>query len=87
VESRWPARWLLAGLFAVPALNWASTQAVLAAWQPSPNAWLAITSANGACVTILFLTYLWYGLRVEPLPAKARSTEPSRSATEPLPGR
>jgi hypothetical protein len=55
-------RWLLAGMFAVPALNWLSTQAVLEALRPSPAIWLLITSANGVCVIILFAAYLWYGI-------------------------
>lgn len=84
--ARWaPARWLLVGLFAVPALNWASTHAVLAAWQPSRTAWLIVTSANGLCLALLFVAYLRYGLRVGPITADSRPARRVAGGAEPLP--
>ena len=79
------ARWLLAGLFAVPALNWASTHAVLAAWQPSRTGWLIVSSANGLCLALLFVAYLYYGLRVGPVPAESRWARGSGVAAKPMP--
>jgi hypothetical protein len=71
------SRWLLAGMFAVPALNWLSTRAVLEALQPSPAIWLLITSANGVCVIILFAAYLWYGMSTRLAGGTSRRTTAS----------
>jgi hypothetical protein len=61
--GRTAVRWVLIGLYAVPALNWLSTQSVLGALQPPPPVWLVLTSVNGVCIAILFVVYLWYGWR------------------------
>jgi len=50
-------------LFSVPALNWVATESVLARWQPSHPVWLGVTSLNGLCILILFITYLLLGVR------------------------
>jgi hypothetical protein len=57
------------GLYAVPALNWLTTESVLAAWQPSPGTWLLLASANGLCVMGLFLGYLTLAWRHPGVPA------------------
>ncbi len=57
------------GLYAVPALNWLTTESVLAEWQPSPGAWLLLASANGLCVMGLFLGYLSLAWRHSGAPA------------------
>jgi hypothetical protein len=64
-SSAWTPRGLRATvvtLFSIPALNWISTESVLAALRPSPTLMLVITSVNGLCVVILFLAYLALGL-------------------------
>ena len=55
--SRGARLWLLA-LFAVPCLNWALTQSVLVAWQPSHGVWLMVASLNTACLVALFAGYV-----------------------------
>jgi hypothetical protein len=61
-------------LFAIPAFNWAATESVLNALQPSPVVWLAIASLNGIVLIAAFCGYLWLAARW------------SRSSTELLPG-
>jgi hypothetical protein len=56
-------RWLFIGLFAIPALNWVSTESVLAALQPGKGLWLAIASLNGLALIALFCGYLWLSVR------------------------
>lgn len=51
-------RWVFLALYAAPAMNWLTTDSVLAAWRPSPSAWLLAASINGACVMALFLGYV-----------------------------
>ena len=50
-------------LFSILAVNWISTESVIAALRPSPALSLVITSVNGSCVAALFLAYLALGLR------------------------
>jgi hypothetical protein len=78
-EGRPQARWLFIALFAVPALNWASTQSVLEAWRPSPMSWLIVTSVNGVCVALLFALYLWQGVRDARRPPPPVGTPPFRT--------
>jgi hypothetical protein len=80
-------RWLLLALFAVPGLNWASTQAVLDAWRPPPPVWLIVTSVNGVCVSLLFLAYLYVGIRDRSGEEEARPVLSPAPTREPLPAR
>ncbi len=57
------SRWLFIGLFAIPALNWASTESVLAALQPTRAAWLVVASLNGVSLIAIFGGYLWLAVR------------------------
>jgi len=50
-------------LFWILALNWISTESVLAAIQPSRSLLLVITSVNGLCVFALFVAYVASGVR------------------------
>jgi hypothetical protein len=50
-------------LFSVPFLNWALTESALQAWHPSHVVWLAVVSANTACLMALFVGYLALALR------------------------
>jgi hypothetical protein len=56
-------RAIILALFSIIALNWISTESVIAAVRPSPAMLLVITSVNGLCVAVLFLLYVALGLR------------------------
>jgi hypothetical protein len=56
-------RWMLLALYSILALNWIATESVLQRWQPSGEAWLAVTSLNGLCLIVLYLGYLGLGVR------------------------
>jgi len=61
ISSSWiPPRLRLAVLilFSILALNWISTESVIAALRPSRDLLLVMTSVNGLCVALLFLAYL-----------------------------
>jgi hypothetical protein len=51
--------WVVVSLFALLALNWVTTESVLAVWQPTGALWLAIASLNGFPLLLLFGIYLW----------------------------
>jgi len=68
---RWE-RWSFVGLLAIPALNWFSTDSVLAALQPSHGLWLAIASLNGVTLIVLFCGYLWLAFHWRPTPGRVR---------------
>jgi hypothetical protein len=50
-------------LFSTLALNWAATESVLDAWQPSRPLWLMVASVNSLSLVALFLAYLTLGIR------------------------
>ena len=56
-------RWLFLALFAIPALNWVSTESVLEALRPNHAVWLLIASLNGVALFALFCGYLWLAAR------------------------
>ncbi len=67
-------------LFSFPCLNWALTQSALQAWQPSHFVWLAVVSANTACLVALFIGYLALALGYPAsLTARAAPTVAGRS--------
>jgi len=89
VPSRLPVarhwiRPLILVLFAVLALNWMATESVLAAWQLSRPGWLAVTSLNGFCVLVLFLSYLSLGIREGLRPQQRPSAERAPTAAAEL---
>jgi hypothetical protein len=55
-SARW-VRWGMITLFMIPAINWIASASVLASWQPSHHVWLFVTSVNGVCLALLFLSY------------------------------
>jgi hypothetical protein len=65
-------RWAALGLFTIPAMNWAASGAVMAAWRPPHALWLLVSSADGFSLAVLFAGYLWLGLRYH-LPASTTS--------------
>jgi Glycosyltransferase family 87 len=76
-------RWLFIGLFAIPALNWISTESVLAALQPNKRLWLVIASLNGVALTALFCCYLWFAVRWR-LSAAGAHQSSARGRSHPL---
>ncbi len=56
-------RWAALGLFTIPAMNWAASNAVMEVWHPPHALWLLVSSADGLCLAVLFAGYLSLGLR------------------------
>jgi hypothetical protein len=56
-------RLLLLVLFSILALNWIATESVLSRWQLSRSLWLIVTSLNGVCLVLLFLSFILIGTR------------------------
>jgi hypothetical protein len=70
-------RAIVVTLFSILALNWISTESVIAALRPSPALLLVLTSVNGLCVALLFLAYVALGLRYHTHTVRrGRSAEP-----------
>ncbi len=77
-SSTWMPRGLritVLTLFSILALNWISTESVIAALQPAPALLLVFTSVNGFCVVGLFLAYLALGLEHVRKEGQARGVE------------
>jgi hypothetical protein len=76
-------RWAVLILFSIIALNWISTESVLAALRPPPALLLILASVNGLCVTMLFLTYLVLGRRYHAQPeSRVKGMERIAAATQ-----
>ncbi len=71
-------RYVFLLLYFVPAMNWATTDAVLGRWQGSHAIWLTLASINGLCLAALFLGYL--GVAIAQGDRPPRSTSPRVSA-------
>ena len=68
-------RAIVIALFSILALNWISTESVIAALRPSPSVLLVITSVNGLCVALLFLIFVVLGSRYHRRKGQPRSSD------------